>query len=244
VRAGPYADDNYGAEPLLVVKAGNPEFTREVYLRFALDALEPSDDGVWLRLRQGELGFGGMRYGIAPTENGWEEDTLTWNTRPDAVEAQTQWWFPEQAGDSLIDVTAWVREARDAGQPLSLRVWANAYYGAPAQSAFGAREGDEALVPLLRVARPIPEMPGTSGGADATGGDTDAGDGGDDTGGEGSSGSPGSADATSSGPGTATGSSADGEDGGCGCRTSEQRGPTALLLLALLPLLRRRETFR
>lgn len=240
VRGGPYADDNYGAEPMLVVKTGNEEFSRETFLRFEVDGIDEPYDSVWLRLRQDALGFGGMRYGLARTDGAWDEATVTWNDRPEVV-GDTRWWFPEQAGDSLIDVTEWVQEAVEAGEPLSLRVWAHDFYGGRAQAAFGSREGDASIAPLLRFAVPEPEGPGTTGGdgASTSGNDTTAGEGddGDDLG---TSGGVGSSDGTG---GMATdalpgdGGRSDGETG-CGCRTSSFGGWPWLLVIPVV--LRRR----
>ncbi len=240
VRAGAYADDTFGAEPVLTVKAGDPDFVREAYLRFEVDDMEAPFESVWLRLRQDPLGFGGMRYGISTTDAAWDEPSITWNTRP-ADGGEPQWWFPEQAGDSLIDVTLWVLAAREAGEPLSLHIWADRYYGAPAQAGFGSREGDEATTPLLRFSVPAPEMPGTTGGDDSGGQEDSSGGGGDSTGGASSTGFEGDAgvDSDNSGSGGEGGAvSPSGGGSGCGCQARGQgRGGFGLFFGGLLGLL-------
>lgn len=239
VRAGAYAGDNYGAEPALVVKAGNPDFTREAYLRFDVDGVEGFTT-VALRLRQEDLGFGGMRYAIATADSSWDEATVTFDTRPASQDAFAD-WFPEQAGDSLIDVTTEVQAAIATGQPLTLRIWATAYFGAPAQAQFGSREAAEALRPALVFTIPEPETPPTDGG----------GEGGDETGsssadGTTSAGSTSGAEPGSTGSGgheTGAGALDDGDDsgGGCSCRHGRASDPPlALFVLLALPWLRRR----
>ncbi len=242
VRAGEYAEDNFGSDPVLTVKAGNPDFVREVYLRFEVGDVEAPVDSVWLRLREGGLGFGGMRYGISTTDAGWDEATITWTTRPQDG-TQPRWWFPEQADDSMIDVTAWVQAAADAGQPLSLHIWADRYYGAPAQAAFGSREGDDATTPLLRFAVPAPEVPGTTGGEDDSGGRDDAGDDTSGTTGGGPSGADGnSGGGDESGLSDAGGAmSPDADGSGCGCRArGNGLGGLCVLVVGLLGLGSRR----
>src|SRR5690606_20475672 len=165
---GTYAADNFGAEAELVVKGGNPDFTREAYLRFDVSGLEAEGPEAFaaaaLRLRQEDLGFGGMRYGIATADGEWDEATITWDGRPESAEAFA-YWFPEQAGDSLVDVTAQVQAALAAGEPLTLRIWATDYFGAPAQARFGSREAEAAIQPALVLTVPEPEAPPTDGGS-------------------------------------------------------------------------------
>jgi MYXO-CTERM domain-containing protein len=222
VRAGTYATENYGDAELLVVKAGNPDFTREVYLRFGVGDVDDFERVV-LRLRQPGLGFGGMRYGIAMQSQPWDEHTLTFDNRPEPAEAFAH-WFPEQADDSLLDVTAQVHEVLAAGgDALSFRIWATDYYGGRPMASFGSREGEPALQPALVYTVPAPEVPPDDDDGGGTGG-SDAGDDAEDT--DGPHGD--------SGEDTETGGSqpdASGEDAGCGC--SHRGGPAAPRWLGL-----------
>jgi len=237
VRAGAYSSENYGADPGLTVKGGNPDFTREAYLRFAVDEVEEFT-AVSLRLRQAGLGFGGMRYAIATTDPAWDEATITYDTRPASAEA-FGYWFPEQADDSLIDVTAEAQAALAAGEPLSVRIWATDYFGAPAQTRFGSREGDAALAPVLVFTVPDPDEPPTG---DDGGEGADEGGDGDSTDGDSGSGDSGDADSGDGGSETSGAGQLDEASSGCGCRHGEASRGRAwpLLGLLLLPLLRRR----
>lgn len=237
VRGGEYASTNYGSEPALAVKTGNPEFTREAYLRFELQDV-PEATQVQLRLRQEDLGIGGMRYAIALVEEDWDEQSITFDNRPAEAEPFAH-FFPEQASDTLIDLTD-VVDQLDA-PTLSVRIWATAYYGGRAQADFGSREAAEPLRPALVYTVPVQPDPGTTGGD--TGSDGSGTTDGNGSGSDGADTTTGTAPTTDGNTQTSDTDRPDdrGQSGsdGCTCRTSTP-GHGAWLALPLLLGLRRR----
>ncbi len=252
VRAGMYATENYGGDELLTVKAGNPDFTREVFLSFDVSNIPPGALAQ-LRLRQRGLGVGGMRYAIATVSESWDEQSITYANQPGS-ESPSVYWFPEQTGFSSVDVTAQVESAKNADTHLSLKIWATKYYGGPGFASFVSREGEAGLQPEIVYAVPDPEEettsttddPGTSTG-DTSGTTEDSATGDPETTGDQSTTS-----STTAGPSGSSGSdsmsdttgSSDG-GAGCGCRTGGANRTSMFYALAIgLGFCRRRHKDR
>ncbi len=258
VRAGMYEQGNFGSDPVLMVKTGNPEFTREVYLQFDVGEV-PAGATAELRLRQDRLGVGGMRYAIATVSEQWDEQSINYANRP---ESDPPWvhFFPAQTGFSAVDVSDQITAANNANTPLSLKVWATADYGGAGFAIFGAREGDAEFAPKIVYAVPDPEMPttsttgdtGDSGDSEDTDGSTTESSTGEVTtaGPESTTGGPETSAGTTQASSTATTTATDGastgsEDGdsGCACRAdSKKRGLWQVLAVFLVAGFGRRTT--
>lgn len=118
VRAGAYANTNFGPSRTLVVKqSATVDLQRRTYLRFLLPATV--DGRVVLRLRGGLAAPGTVPVGVYPVmDTAWTESALTWNTQPaagsiaiatTAITSTATAWYD-------WDVTAYVRSQQAAGK--------------------------------------------------------------------------------------------------------------------------------
>lgn len=84
VNAGSKADDNFGSDNRMLVKQSSPETTRESYLAFDLSDLPSEATSVSLHVYAQVQDSGGNETDIAAYGVGadWDENTLTWNTKP------------------------------------------------------------------------------------------------------------------------------------------------------------------
>jgi parallel beta-helix repeat protein len=149
VRDGSFADDNYGSDPELLVKAaGSPGFTREAFVRFDLSTGVPATfASAKVRVHVLAPGDGVSNY-AAISDGDWSQDALTWNTRPQAG-ADIASWTPVTGQWVEIDVTNALGNALTQGA-LSLRL--HAYLSTPGNARYASVEHpDASLRPHLLV---------------------------------------------------------------------------------------------
>ena len=80
-RGGRFEDDNFGRENTLNIKQGNSEsFSRRAYLNFRINNPQNVDAAV-LRL-YATRSRDDVEITLYSTENGWDEDTITWDNAP------------------------------------------------------------------------------------------------------------------------------------------------------------------
>ncbi|SBT44009.1 CBM96 family carbohydrate-binding protein [Micromonospora auratinigra] len=141
VRAGVYAADSYGRLGTLVVKAdANPDYRRESYLRFDLSGLTGPVTLARLRLPVEATGGGACTLEVAQAATGWEETTLTWNSRPSATTVLATVPAPVAGTVLDLDVTAAARAVlAGGGGPLAVRLRIRED-GANNSVTFGSRE--------------------------------------------------------------------------------------------------------
>lgn len=84
VRGGTHADENHGTENGLVLKTeSNPEYTRDIHLKFDLSDIGPIA-GARLKLYCTQTDRTVQVAVHAADDNGWTQETVTWNTAPAA----------------------------------------------------------------------------------------------------------------------------------------------------------------
>jgi len=122
VRAGAYADRNFGSSRDLPAKLGNSSsLTRRGYLKFDISSVT-DDDTVTLRLygHVSSIGTRRVRTSIYPVaDTSWDEHRMTWNSKPGyggllgtvTVVGVTPQWVE-------LDLTAYVQSARRAGRQM------------------------------------------------------------------------------------------------------------------------------
>jgi hypothetical protein len=122
VRAGIWHRTNFASTPTLESKLGTFEVnTRESYLKFDISRVN-AGDRVLLRLyaRLSAAADGGVRTGVhAVSDTSWDENTVTWKTRPAAgallgtlaVNGIAAQWVE-------VEITAFVQSQRAAGHQI------------------------------------------------------------------------------------------------------------------------------
>lgn len=89
VRGGDFADDNYGDSEMLPLKytGENNNFTREIYFKFSLPEIIGDIDSADLNLWCSSAGANSTlnNYLIHVRDDDWDETTITYNSRPGAV---------------------------------------------------------------------------------------------------------------------------------------------------------------
>ena len=123
VRSGSYADDNFGSDTILYVKedSGNPDYTRETYLRFDLSSIPGNIVSAKVKLYMYDVEYSTTHYAHLAGDNSWQEHSITWNTRP-AADYQIDNWVPSDNTWSEIDVTAEAQNALSGDRKLSISV--------------------------------------------------------------------------------------------------------------------------
>jgi len=118
VRAGSFANQNYGSSTQLNVKSSEPNLTRQAYLKFDLSAYSGDIGSAKLNLYGHLIGStteGMQVFGV--DDNTWSEATINWNTKPPALHTLAEiqvgpaWKWHE------IDVTSFVK-AQAAGDGI------------------------------------------------------------------------------------------------------------------------------
>jgi hypothetical protein len=136
VRNGPYAGQNFGSSPQLLVSrsdvAGN---TREAYLRFDLSSVS-SINTARLRLfgRLSAAAASGVRTSVfAAANTSWTEAGLTWNNRPaSGAAALASATIRGTAGAWYEwDVTTYLRAQKAAGRNLVTLILRNPFTSLP-----------------------------------------------------------------------------------------------------------------
>ncbi len=122
VRASTFANNNFGKEVNLLIKKGNPDLTRESYMKFDFSNMYKEVESAKLVL-----------YGVAsegkPTpiqlyqadNDNWNEGSLTWNNKPGYVAEMLDELVLEKDAKSFeLDITAAVQASMSTNKLLSL----------------------------------------------------------------------------------------------------------------------------
>jgi hypothetical protein len=119
VRAGTFSTNNFGSLPLLYAKKGAAaDNTRRSYLKFdisSLGSVQRATLRVRARLSAATAPIKVTMYAVDNVT--WDEQTLTWNTRPDLGAVLRTFLVSGTAPSWLdVDVTAFVRAQVQAGR--------------------------------------------------------------------------------------------------------------------------------
>ena len=143
VRAGIHSAENFGTAKILTAKKGvTDDNTRRSYLRFDVSAVGDADR-VMLRLygRLSNVANQNVKTTVyAVANNTWDENTVTWNTRPDlgtiigslVIQGTTPQWLN-------VDVTKYVRSEKAAGRQVISLALRDLVHASP-YSIFNSRE--------------------------------------------------------------------------------------------------------
>lgn len=140
---------NFGTEPLIYAKR-HPEanFGRHSYLKFDTSAFNGAVGGARLRL------YGTLLNTTTPidvrcfssADTTWQEETLTWNTKPAAVQANAAPLASQVVSDNTQnqwyewDVTSWVQQERAAGRNVITLIIRTPTITQPGQAQFNSKE--------------------------------------------------------------------------------------------------------
>lgn len=117
VNAGSHADENYGTDNRLLVKAGSPDVTREAYLAFDLADLPSRAVAATLHVyaRVDDAGGDETDLDVHGVLGDWSESELTWNTRPPIGPRLAAAHVDGDRAWRTFDVTAFVLDRLAAG---------------------------------------------------------------------------------------------------------------------------------
>ncbi|MGH9419099.1 MAG: DUF7594 domain-containing protein [Thermoanaerobaculia bacterium] len=157
VRAGSFSAQNFGTAHTLLAKKGvADDDTRRAYLTFDISAVGDGDS-VTLRL-SGRLSSSASHNVVttvyAVPDVAWDENSVTWNSRPDlgkvlgkvVVEGQAAQWVS-------LDLTKFVQSERAAGRHV-ISVALRDVIHSSAYSIFNSREASQAAPALIIEAAP------------------------------------------------------------------------------------------
>ncbi len=138
-RDGPHAETNFASSATIEVKNDGAGYAREAFLRFDTAAIARPVLSAVLHMTTVTQGLNEMEHRVhrVPTK-GWEEDTVTWNTRPAPLESTGSVEVREGVTWAL-DVTAAVNAT--AGD-TAFRLSAAMNYGPPGWANYAARDDD------------------------------------------------------------------------------------------------------
>lgn len=155
-RDGSHADTNHGAADFLEVKNNGTGFSRQTFLRFETTGVPRPVVSAVLRMTSVNQGLDEMEHHVhRVSADGWEENSLTWNTRPPPLEfigatpvRESEPW--------MLDVTAAVNATEG---DTALRLSAAMNYGAPGWMSYAGRNHPDAtLRPRLVITEgPLPK---------------------------------------------------------------------------------------
>ncbi len=160
VRSGIYGDQNFGADPQLVVKLSPPDFTRNTFLKFDLSSVRGKILGATLRLygaREGaNTSASDSAYGVNDTA--WSETGITWNNQPALGAKLSTITVTPTAKYYEWDVTAFVRAQKATGKTqATLAVTMDSLPPDGFRDNFNSREaGTNAPQLVVVVAKPGP----------------------------------------------------------------------------------------
>jgi hypothetical protein len=143
VRAGSYANTNFGSEIGLTIKNDKKsDNTREVYIRFDLSSVSATTIArAVVRLVPVSVGSSGQVHRAAlVSSNDWGEQSITWNTKPVSGGQLGTDWTPVAGQPVEIDVTAAVIQALGGNRMLSLHIFAPNRGGSSDISHYASRE--------------------------------------------------------------------------------------------------------
>lgn len=151
VRAGTYANSNYGADTTLVVKEdSSADVRRRAYLRWELGGVGGEVLHARVRLTPVSVGTNGLENGVTlAAHDAWQEDTVTWNNQPVGGKRFAT-WIPAAGQPVEFAVTPQVQAALNGSRQLSLQIFSLKNMGGPGLASYASREHpDPALRPQL-----------------------------------------------------------------------------------------------
>ncbi|MFD0714360.1 DNRLRE domain-containing protein [Paenibacillus sp. GCM10027626] len=116
------ADSNFGEDKALVIKKGNPDLTRESYMKFDFAGFSAEVESVTLVV-YGAAGEGNQAsiQLHKVTDNNWSEKTITWNTKPSyESQALSSITLDKTVKSYEIDITEQVIEQLAADKMVSI----------------------------------------------------------------------------------------------------------------------------
>ncbi|MCC5806785.1 MAG: DNRLRE domain-containing protein [Opitutales bacterium] len=153
VRDGVHADTVYGAGAALEVKNDSPGYARETFLRFDTAAIQRPVISATLHMNSVDQGLDEMAHHVhRVSADGWQEDSLTWNTRP-APGALVGAVTVREGRSWALDVTAVFNETPG---DTAFRLAAAMNYGAPGWMTYAGRTHAETEIRPRLVVRHDP----------------------------------------------------------------------------------------
>jgi hypothetical protein len=125
VRAGAFADTNYGADPTLVVKDGSNDYDRRTFFRFDLRTVATTHvRRAILKLYVQNLPNGSPApfRGAAIADDTWSEARITWNTQP-TLGSSGMLYSVTATGWFSLDLTGYVNTQLAGDKLVSLAVF-------------------------------------------------------------------------------------------------------------------------
>jgi hypothetical protein len=150
VRAGQYANRNFGTSPRLVVKNSVPDYTWDTYLRFDLSGVKGRVTEATVRLVPVRVGQPIETAAALVADNHWGETTITWDNKPPS-EPPFARWTTEEGKPVDLDVTRLVQVALNGDKKLSLRIFAPERKRGSSYAQFGSRRGGAEARPQLLI---------------------------------------------------------------------------------------------
>lgn len=161
VIGGVSANGNYGSSVELLCKTdGNPDFTRESYLRFDVSGLSGTVESAKLRLKVASTtGSGDTHTAYAVADDSWTESGIKWNNKPAAGSAIAAATAPEADAWIELDVSAQVAAELAGDQTFStaLVVAGSQLVRYHSKEAASAEDHPELLVTMTTA--PAPAAP-------------------------------------------------------------------------------------
>ncbi len=136
VRGGDYADQNYGSATSITLKEdSNGNYHREGYLAFDLSDVDGEIVGATLNFygqvnESGdvEVGDDDHRVHVHAADAGWDENSITWNARPETGSHLGSFDIDEQTRWHTVDLSDALAE-HDTAHPFSMAVLHDAPVG-------------------------------------------------------------------------------------------------------------------
>jgi hypothetical protein len=150
VRAGRYADRNFGTASQLMVKNSIIDYTWETYLCFDLAGVKGKVSEARVRLIPVRVGQPFENAAALVADNLWGEMNITWDRKPPSGPAFANWTV-EEGTPVEFDVTRLVQESLAGDKKLSIRIFAPSYKRGKAYVEYGSRKGEPETRPQLLI---------------------------------------------------------------------------------------------
>ncbi len=122
VRAGTYADDNYGGDTTLCVKTASVDYIRRSFLRFDLSGVTGTVTGATLRLYVDRRDAATTHAVDFVSTDTWSENSITWNNQPASGATLDSNSIPAAGNWIEFDVTSQVSTELAGDDKISLMV--------------------------------------------------------------------------------------------------------------------------
>jgi len=145
VRGGNNSSDNYGSDVSVMVKGGsNDNYRRQAYYRFDVSSYANAEE-VLLVLPVTNVGDPNDNSLHLVSNDGWDENTITWDNRPGAGSALTDWTINASGVDIVIDVTGEANTEASGDGILSFRLEGDSV-GSGNWTRYGTKENTDPAV--------------------------------------------------------------------------------------------------